>query len=535
MGLKAKMDHQICVQGNRLCMGSLLKVILYGEERGAARQALEAAFAEARRLENLLSIFIVDSELSRVNRHAAYQWVKADPELISLIQQALSFVRLTRGAFDITVGPLMRLWGLREGSDVVRRPSVDKIQEVLRSVGCRKLMIDKATSSVRYLSPGLEVEFGAMGKGYAIDRAVQILKNHGISRALVSFGSSTYALGCPPAKEGWHVGIQHPRDPDRIMEIVTLRDQAVATSGDYEQYIFVDGQRFSHIIDPRIGHPVRGLSSVSVIAPTALQADALSTAALVLGRKAGFALLEGQPWVVGHLVSDEGKGKLETVQTSGWCLIREESSKRSLVGRRQFLTTLLVGTLLILGFPLNAATQVFMKPSEALEKLMPEAETVVRDQKTLTPELKKRLQEIIRKRVRAKGYTFFIGMKQEKPTGYATILNMIGKERPITFMVVINPDGTVRAAEVLVYRESKGFEIRSPRFMGQFKGKTILSTLRPGRDIDVITGATLSSRSATYVVKKALALVDVFYGIRTGLPEASRGHQEAYVGGRDGG
>jgi Na+-translocating ferredoxin:NAD+ oxidoreductase subunit G len=117
------------------------------------------------------------------------------------------------------------------------------------------------------------------------------------------------------------------------------------------------------------------------------------------------------------------------------------------------------------------------------------------------------------KRVREKGYTFFIGKKNKEPIGYAIILHMTGKERPITFMVAINPDGTVRAVEVLVYRESQGFEIRSTRFMQQFEGKTIQSPLKTGRDIDVITGATLSSRSATYVVKKALALGKVFYGI----------------------
>lgn len=164
---------------------------------------------------------------------------------------------------------------------------------------------------------------------------------------------------------------------------------------------------------------------------------------------------------------------------------------------------------------MNATAQVFLTPEQALTKLMPEAETVQTDHKGLTPELQKRLEEVLGKRVRDREYTFFIGMKQERPTGYAIVLEMTGKERPITFMIVINPDGAIRAVEVLVYRESQGSEIRSPRFMKQFKGKTVQSPLRPGRDIDVITGATLSSRSTTYVVKKALALVNLLYGIRS--------------------
>ena len=175
---------------------------------------------------------------------------------------------------------------------------------------------------------------------------------------------------------------------------------------------------------------------------------------------------------------------------------------------------LLAGALCFtLGLTANAGGQVFMKPKKALEKLMPEAEIFAQDRKILTPEFKTRLRQILGKRVREKGYTFIIGMKDNGPTGYAVMLNMIGKERPITFMIAVNLDGTVRAVEVLIYRESQGSEIRSPRFMKQFEGKTIDSPLKPGRDIDAITGATLSSRSATYVVKKALALMEIFYGI----------------------
>ncbi len=169
---------------------------------------------------------------------------------------------------------------------------------------------------------------------------------------------------------------------------------------------------------------------------------------------------------------------------------------------------------LILGISLNASAQVFLKPQEAIEKLMPEADSHVTDEKALTPEIKRRLEEGLGRGVEEKRYIFIIGMKGGKPTAYAVILNVTGKERPITFMIVINPDGRVRAVEVLVYRESQGSEIRDQRFMRQFEGKTIMSELRAGRDIDVITGATLSSRSATFAVKKALALVDLFYEIR---------------------
>jgi electron transport complex protein RnfG len=176
---------------------------------------------------------------------------------------------------------------------------------------------------------------------------------------------------------------------------------------------------------------------------------------------------------------------------------------------------ILVGALSVVsGVTVDAAGQIFIKPKEALEKWMPESDTLVQDPKVLTPELRDRLQEIIGKRVRDKGYTFIISMKNNEPAGYAVMLNMTGKERPITFMVVVDPNGTVRGVEVLIYRESQGSEIRYPGFMGQFEGKTVRSPLKLGRDIDAVTGATLSSRSATYVVKKALALMEIFYGIQ---------------------
>lgn len=193
-------------------------------------------------------------------------------------------------------------------------------------------------------------------------------------------------------------------------------------------------------------------------------------------------------------------------------MVRSKEQKTERLWRMVALHNLL---LLMAGRPMDASAQVFLTPEQALKKLMPEAETIVTEQKTLTPEGAKQLEEILGKRVKDQEYTFFIGKELEKPIGYTIILEMIGKERPITFMVVINPDGTVRAVEVLVYRESQGSEIRSPRFMRQFEGKTIQSPLKPGRNIDVITGATLSSRSAAYVVKKALALVNLLYGIRS--------------------
>ena len=267
---------------SRPCMGSRLEITLYHAEPRRCGAALEAAFSEVGRLERLLSRFLPDSELSRVNRLAASGPVVTDPELIGLIRRSLAFSRLTDGAFDVTA---------QSG----------------RRIGYHQVLIDQVGSTVAYNAPDVQIDLGAIGKGYAIDRAVDMLKRHNIASALVSFGSTTYGLGSPPGQAGWRVAIRHPRDREQSIGIVTLKDLALSTSGDYEQ-----GR---HIVDPRSGDPVAGTVSASVIAPTALASDALSTAAFVLESVAGVEMLERQISMEGLIISEDDNGVLTAVQT----------------------------------------------------------------------------------------------------------------------------------------------------------------------------------------------------------------------------
>lgn len=431
---------------SRLAMGGRLEITLFSHDPSAGRRALEAAFSEVSRLERLLSRFLPDSELSRVNRLAASGPVVADPELIGLIEQSLAFSRLTCGAFDITAQPGQR-------------------------GGYRHVYLDQARATVAYGVPDLQIDLGAIGKGYAIDRAVARLKEHGITSALVSFGSTTYGLGSPPGREEWRIAIRHPNWRDRAVDIIQLRNSAISTSGDYEQA--------RHILDPRSGEPAAGTGSASVMAPTATASDALSTAAFVLGPAA-------------HL------------------------------NRRQFVMRFLGGLLALVGWslppPLPSFAITYLTREEAAQRLLPEADAIQEEEVTLTPDQKQAVEERLGSKIRETRYPVWIGSRQGAPIGYAVVLDVTGKEQPITFMVAVSPDGAVMGIEVLIYRESQGSEIRAARFMRQFAGKTLAAPLKLGRDIDSISGATLSSRSTTYAAKKALALVEAVY--RKGIPPA---------------
>jgi Na+-translocating ferredoxin:NAD+ oxidoreductase RnfG subunit len=259
-----------------------------------------------------------------------------------------------------------------------------------------------------------------------------------------------------------------------------------------------------------------GTACTSVIACTALEADACSTAVFVMGPESGMRFLKNQVGVEGLIVAQKNDGELLITQTNRWKPLRLKARPKALLARRQFLAALIAMTGWLMINPWLSYAVVYMTQEEALHSLMPQANGIRQETVELTPEQKDQVQELLGSRVREETYTFWIGEKDGDRIGYALILNVTGKEQPITFMVAVSPEGKVLGVEVLVYRESQGSEIRSKRFMQQFIDKTIAAPLKLGRDIDSISGATLSSRSTAYAVKKALALVEAVY--RSGRP-----------------
>ncbi len=318
----------------RLVMGTYAEISLYAPSKEAAAEAIKSAFAEMERLDRLMSNYKPESELSRVNREAGKGTVGCDDELFRIIEKSLYYSDLTKGAFDITVEPLIKLWGFYDGK--VNVPSKEEIQSILPAVSYKNVIIHRTgpdtKGSISFGNPSTRLDLGAIGKGYAVDRAVEVLKGKGIVAACVNLGGNIYALGSPPGRDSWKIGVQHPREKDRLLGHLELKDCAVATSGDYERFFVVNGKRYSHILDPRTGWPAsggEGMVSVTVIAPNATEADALSTSTFVLGEEKGQELLEGSLTGVSGLMAWERGGEINFKITRGMERFFKEGTKRA--------------------------------------------------------------------------------------------------------------------------------------------------------------------------------------------------------------
>jgi thiamine biosynthesis lipoprotein len=264
-------------------MGSAYSLVLYGEDRGRLEAASEDAFEEVRRLDRMLSNYRPASEWSEVNRHAAERPVMVSVELFQLLSACVEYSRQSEGAFDISVGPLMKVWGFYKGSGHL--PHRAEVRGSLTKVGYRNILLDAVNRTVRFARPGVELDPGGIGKGYAVDRMVDVLRRDGIASALVSAsGSSIYALGSPPGEAGWKVRIRDPKNEAKTVTEVTLKDESMSTSGSYEKFFRAEGRIYSHIMDPRTGFPADGMLSASVIAPRTLDSEAWTKPFFINGR-----------------------------------------------------------------------------------------------------------------------------------------------------------------------------------------------------------------------------------------------------------
>jgi FAD:protein FMN transferase len=273
-------------EARRLSMACVYDIAAYGEAADDVPAALEKALDEVDRIDRLMSHYKPQSPLSQLNRSAARGAVAVDPELFDLIAQSLDYSRESDGAFDITVGPLMKAWGFFKGDGRVPTPA--ELSEVRRRVGYRHLVLDQSARTIRFDIQGVELDLGGIAKGYAVDRAIAVLRQNGITAALVSAGGSTvYGLGHPPDRMSWDVKIQDPLDPTRVAFSVGLKDRALSMAGRSAKSFEVNGVLYSHIMDPRTGRPVQGILSVAVTSATGTEGDALDDALFVMGVQAG--------------------------------------------------------------------------------------------------------------------------------------------------------------------------------------------------------------------------------------------------------
>jgi thiamine biosynthesis lipoprotein len=282
-GPLANSSEELRLEASVEAMGSAYSLVLYGEDRGRLEAASEDAFEEVRRLDRMLSNYRPASEWSEVNRHAAERPVMVSVELFQLLSACVEYSRQSEGAFDISVGPLMKVWGFYKGSGHL--PHRAEVRGSLTKVGYRNILLDAVNRTVRFARPGVELDPGGIGKGYAVDRMVDVLRRDGIASALVSAsGSSIYALGSPPGEAGWKVRIRDPKNEAKTVTEVTLKDESMSTSGSYEKFFRAEGRIYSHIMDPRTGFPADGMLSASVIAPRTLDSEAWTKPFFINGR-----------------------------------------------------------------------------------------------------------------------------------------------------------------------------------------------------------------------------------------------------------
>jgi thiamine biosynthesis lipoprotein len=290
----------------RRAMATTFEVLLpFGAPHGP--QAAEDALDEIDRLEAQLTVYRDDSEVSFINRRAALSPVPVEVNLFDLLGLADRLTRETEGAFDISVGALIKAWGFYRRCG--RVPSAQERIEVLARTGMAHVVLDAETRSIHYRRSGLEINLGSIGKGYALDQAGGLLRSRWqVASALLHGGqSSVYALGSNPGDgRGWPVVIRHPWDRERRLASVRLRDRALGTSAATFQHLEYNGRKLGHILDPRTGWPAEGMASVSVLAPTAAQADALATAFFIMGAEKAHAYCATHP-EIGAVLLAEGR------------------------------------------------------------------------------------------------------------------------------------------------------------------------------------------------------------------------------------
>ena len=262
-------------------LGTFVTVSAYGADRPATLAAISAAFDEFRRADELMSIHRSDSELSRLNARAASGPVPVSAQLFQVIATAQDVAAETEGAFDVTIGPLADLWGFIK-KDAYRLPAQTELRAVLPQVNYQLIELNRREQTVQFADPGISIDLGGIGKGYAVDRAIERLLQLGITNALVKAGGDLRAAGAPPGRSHWTVQLEDPRKQARRVS-VALRDAALSTSGDYENFFEIGGRRYSHLLDPRTGLPVAGLAACTVIAPSCVESDAWATACFVMG------------------------------------------------------------------------------------------------------------------------------------------------------------------------------------------------------------------------------------------------------------
>lgn len=298
----------------RVLMGAPVKLILYSETQATANRAAEAAYDRIAELDRVLSDYKTDSELSKLSATAGTgKKAPVSDDLWVVLERSQKLAEATDGAFDITVGPYVRLW--RRARRSKEFPSAERLAEARAAVGYKNLRLDRADHTAHLLAPGMRLDLGGIATGYAVDEAMRVLKRHGIERALIDASGDILVSDPPPGAMGWKIGIAPLEPTGPPSRYVILRNMAVTTSGDAFQYVVLGGQRYSHIVDPATGLGLTDSSTVVAIAGDCITADSQATAVSVLGPEQGLQLIESTAGAAAYIISNRD-GTLKTFASS---------------------------------------------------------------------------------------------------------------------------------------------------------------------------------------------------------------------------
>lgn len=286
-------------------MGSRFDITIVARDSIVADAFIDTVVAEVTRIENLISDWRPQTQVSEVNRNAGIRPVKVDKEVFELTQRALYLSELTDGAFDISFAAMDRIWKF-DGS-MTEMPSAEAIKKSVEKIGYQSILLDSANSTIFLTKEGMKIGFGALGEGYAADKCRDLMISKGVQAGIVNGSGDMRSWGSHPSGESWQIGVSNPIEDNELFAILPLADEAAVTSGSYEKYVTFKGKRYAHIINPKTGYPVTGLSSVTVLGPTAEFANGLSTSIMVLGKKKGLKLLKAFPSYRAILVDDKGR------------------------------------------------------------------------------------------------------------------------------------------------------------------------------------------------------------------------------------
>ena len=287
-------------------MGNHFQISVVADEEGWAHQRIDAAILEIQRIEKLLTTFSEESETALINRNAGIQPVAVSRETFQLIERSIRISRITQGAFDITYGSVdKRLWNF--DTHLHSLPDKETAKKMARLIDYRNIILDDSQCTVMLKKEGMRIGFGGIGKGYAAERAKYVMKQMGVQSGVVNAAGDMTAWGLQPNGKQWTIGIADPNSKDKVFSYMNMTDMAVATSGNYEKFILIDGKKYSHTIDPKTGLPIRGIKSVTIICQNAEVADAMATPVMIMGIVPGLTMINQMKGIEAIIVDDYDK------------------------------------------------------------------------------------------------------------------------------------------------------------------------------------------------------------------------------------